>query len=257
MNDVLSKVAVLAALCLGAAFWTGCAGQATTVFRPMEQATAVERGQIAARYALPPEAPRGDVRVASMGVSKVRDEQGKKRPAVAVRLVVSNDDGAGAWSLTPNDVRLEHPVVGALAPSAVRVAPRSRSADGNDEKVTIARGEAREIDLHYHLPEGDNPGDVHRFDLVWTVQTDGRAVSERTPFERVEDVVARPTAGYMGYGPVGWYGYGRYYGPNPYYYYQPRPVTSTVRTPGPLVRPVSVPLPRIPASPRLARPRFR
>lgn len=257
MMDVLSKMAVLAALCLGAAFWTGCAGPASTVFRPMEQATAVERGQIAARYAMPPEAPRGDVRVASMGVSKVRDDQGKKRPAVAVRVVVSNDDGAGVWSLTPGDVRLEHPVVGALTPAAVRVAPRPRSEEGDGGKVTIGPGEAREIDLHYHFPPGEDPADVHRFDLVWTVQTDGRAVSERTPFERVEDVGVYPTAARVGYGPVGWYGYGLYHGPSPYPYYRPWPVTNTVVTPGPLVRPLSVPLPRLPASPRLARPRFR
>jgi hypothetical protein len=49
---------------------TGCAAQ--TQYRPTEEVAGVLDGALAARYPLPPESPRGDVNIASMGLVSVR-----------------------------------------------------------------------------------------------------------------------------------------------------------------------------------------
>lgn len=250
MSTLLSKMPLLVAAMAAGMLSAGCAAGHRGVFHPTEQATAVERGQIAARYPVPPEAPRGDVRIASMGLAKVRDEQGHKKLAIRVRMVVSNDGGAAPWSVSPAAVLLDHPTAGTIAPA------RMEAATGDDGLVAIARGQAREVDLYYHLPGAEHPADLHRFDVLWTVDTDVRPVSERTPFEKVEEHHRRPTAGYLGVGPVGWYGVGGYYGPTPWHHRSTVVVTNP-SVQGPLVRPFTAPLPRIPAVPRMGGPRGR
>src|SRR4051794_8870036 len=71
------------------------------MYRPEENATAQLNGVPAARYAIPPEAPQGDVRIASHGMSKIRehavgneegqvDEHGREIRALHVRMSISN-----------------------------------------------------------------------------------------------------------------------------------------------------------------------
>lgn len=185
----------------------GCAGE-TYLFEPAEQATATIEGYSAARYTIPPEAPRGDVRIASFGVHDIEQAGGEDVPAIHVRLVISNDSGAGPWSVDTRRVHMEVRGKGDIGAPLV-------STDGQGLPVVdVAPGRQRVIDLFYPLPDGmEGASDVPAFDLLWVVKTDTREVAERTPFERIEFERAPRSAvsgGAEWYGPYWWY--------DPWYY---------------------------------------
>src|SRR5688572_515746 len=69
-------------LCLGI---PACAAESE--YRPTEQLSGRVQGAPAARYAIPPEAPRGDVTVTSRGVAEVEPKEGGGRaPMLHVAL---------------------------------------------------------------------------------------------------------------------------------------------------------------------------
>lgn len=214
----------------------GCAERAY-VYRPAEQATASIRGTTAARYAIPPESPAGDVRVASFGVMDIeQQDEGGEIAALHVRLVVSNDSGARPWLVDTRHVRAELRGAGDAGVPLV-----STEADGLPI-VEIPPGRQRTIDLFYPLPAGMEDDDVPAFDLVWRVQTDTRLVAERTPFERIALDRSPPAYGVVVRG--GWYGPHWWY--DPWYY-----------PPGVVVRPSIIVAPR-PIPPRvIVRPHYR
>lgn len=148
-------------------------------YRPAEQATAIVSGHPAARYAIPPERPTGDVRVTTFGVASLRLADGESVPALHARLIVSNSGGEAAWTLDTRDVRIEIVGVG-------RSGPAFSSADTPGLPVVqIPPGQQRSVDLYFQLPpELEDAGDIPGFDVLWRVQTDARLIAERTPFER-------------------------------------------------------------------------
>ena len=152
------------------------AGCATPyVYRPQEQATAQVAGKTAASYPIPPEQPKGEVKVATLGLAKLPTAQGEVR-AIHVRMVLENDSD-GQWQFNPRQPIAAFPDGRRISPMATRDAAL----------VTLAAGEKREIDLFYPLPlEFNKSSKVPEFDVLWSVQTPARLVAERTPVARIE-----------------------------------------------------------------------
>jgi len=206
MTTNAGRLRFAASLCLPMLL-AGCV-ESAYVYRPAEQATATIEGTTAARYLIPPEAPAGDVRIASFGLMDIEQpERDREIAALHVRLVVSNDAGQKTWVLDTRQVRAE------LRGAGDAGVPLVSAGSGGLPLVQIQPGKVRTIDFFYPLPTGmDEPDRIPAFDVVWKVETDSRLVAERTPFERIEIEPAPPPPTYVVPG-VGWYG--------PYWWYDP------------------------------------
>lgn len=181
-----------------------CASQ--YYYQPAEQATATVTGYPAARYGVPPEQPRGDVRVATLGIARIDMGGEEGVPSLHVRMVVSNDNGVGPWALDTREVLVQIAGMRPLAPAFVNASAAELPV------VQIAPGERRTVDLFYPLPdEMSKASHLPALDVVWRVQTEAREVAERTPFERIR---IEPT-----YDAALVYGYG--FGVTPYWWYDP------------------------------------
>jgi hypothetical protein len=215
-----------AAIALIATLAAGCAGSSNYFYRPVENATAVTNGYPAAHYRIPPNAPRGDVRVASFGVADVGHEEGSDLPSLSVRMVIANNDGQQPWTVDTRQVQVDLHTEAPRGPAFVH----TESSDL--PVVSIPPGQQRIIDLFYPLPAGrDDAEDVPAFDVIWRLTTDQGVVVERTPFERRH--IERPAPAYwqFGHGPLWWY--------DPWYPGYPI-LTRTV-----IVRSPAVPPPRV------------
>jgi hypothetical protein len=171
-------------------------------YRPAEQATASLSGVPAARYELPPEEPRGDVLVASFGGSTLEMDGADSLDTLHIRMVISNNNGTGPWTLDTRSAQVQFEGGESRPPAFVNA-----SVDGLPT-ITIPPGQARTLDAYYLLPpELDDPEDLPRFDLLWSVQTPKRLVVERTPFERIRIEPAAAPSVYVSYGfsPHWWY----------------------------------------------------
>jgi hypothetical protein len=193
----MTKAIVVLLGVLGAA---GCASQAEYTFRPAEQATALLAGQPAARYGIPPESPRGTLRVAACGVSSVDTSDGMVH-TLHVRLVFANNNDTGPWEVDAEALRVVYASGDVLAP----VFLNTTTPDAAD--VRIAPGEAATIDAYFPLPSGaSGAGGVPRFDVLSRVRTPQREVAERTPFERIRIApVVTNTSYTLGMWPGLWY----------------------------------------------------
>jgi hypothetical protein len=187
------------------------AGCATSLeYVPTEQVSAMVQGEPASLYSVPPEAPRGDVTLISHGVVSVKPKQGgDSTNAVHVGVTLSNDQDQGAWTFDAREQWL-------LAPGAPPVSPALISSSAATEPVTVGPGQEKTLDLYFRPPAGFKGDLLRSFDVLWSVRTPSRVVTERTPFER-ED----PRAGY-GYAPSVSLGLGVGYGSpwwyDPFYY---------------------------------------
>jgi uncharacterized membrane protein YgcG len=195
-------------LAIAAAALSGCA-ENRYLFRPSQQATAQVSGLPAARYAIPPERPQGEVLVVSTGVTEIKPDN-KSQRALFARVIVSNNSDETTWQL---DTRKQAAVLGNN-----RIAPTYVNTFGQPIPVVeIPKGEKRTIDFYFPVPAGtESNGDLPQFDLSWNVETGTRAIAERTSFDRyrVEPVYS---GGYYGYG----YGYGYPYYPYRWGMYDP------------------------------------
>jgi hypothetical protein len=238
----------------------GCAGQSQ--YRPTEAVAGELEGAPAARYPLPPESPRGDVNVASMGVVSVQPAGGgDKVPMIELRLAVSNDNDTGNWTLDVREQRLS--LAGGSDTTPAIVSGNASS----DPMLVIPPGQRRTVDLYFPSPvaEGKLPG----FDLLWVVHTPQRAVAERTPFQedhsREGDAYGAPTT-VIGFGPAYWYDPFYYpfyaappvvfYGPGPRWYPAPPYRGGRRHWPGDGIAPrSSASAPPVSASPNVSAPR--
>jgi hypothetical protein len=181
-------------------FALGAASCNEYVYWPEENATAQMGGRTAAAYQIPPEHPLGTVRVAGYGLNS-------KTGVLHVRMVVENNAVTEGWGVNPSQLRVELRGMAGIAPTQVI------SDSGELQAIFIPARGKRTIDLFYQLPPGAHKASkVPAFDFVWQVQTPGRVIAERTPFERIAVV---PYDYYYGYawGPYwGPYWAGGYYG---------------------------------------------
>jgi hypothetical protein len=188
-------------LIVGVTGASACASEMQYAYHPAEQATATLAGHAAARYGVPPEAPRGSVRVASCGITSVETGSGEVR-ALHVRLAISNNNDTGPWELDARALRVAYAAGDVVGPTFINT-----RAPGMP-RVEIAPREATVVDAYFPLPPGaESAESVPRFDLLWELRTPAREVAERTPFERIriEPEVA-VDAGYgLGRWPAWWY----------------------------------------------------
>lgn len=176
----------------------GCAGPQYT-YLPAEQATATIQGEPAARYGIPPEAPKGSIRIATSGLIDLYSTTGQKLRVIRLRMVVANNNDRGPWVLDTREQFLALPGHG-----------ESRAAFVNTNRsgmptIRIAPGEERTFDFYYPLPRSmQKASSVPDFDFMWIVHTPERPVAERTPFDRYRLEVERPREIGEGLGPF-WY----------------------------------------------------
>jgi hypothetical protein len=103
---------------------TSCAPAVSYFYHPAEQATAIVAGRPAARYGVPPESPRGSVRVASFGVRTLETSSGTI-PALRVRLTIANNNDSGPWELDADELRVAYASGDTVAPTCVQTGAAS------------------------------------------------------------------------------------------------------------------------------------
>jgi hypothetical protein len=168
------------------------------VYRPAVTTTsaATISGLPAAYEAIPPEAPRGHVRIAMMGFADIVPEGASRAAlhALEVRMIVANNSDR-AWTLDTREQVATLPNGDERRPEYVTV------RDAVPPQIPIAARSEKTIELFYPLPDSmRNQSQVPSFDVVWQVDTDARRVVQRTPFERSQVVIGEapyPT-GYVG-----------------------------------------------------------
>ena len=139
-----------------------------------------QRGR--AYYAVPPEAPEGSVRTMYVGIVKLKaDGGGPEIPAIAVRMIISNQNGSMPWSVKTRDQTISIPDVdGPLAPTFVE------SNSEISDLLKVKPGEIRMLNLYYQLPPSASSADeISDFDFHWQVQTTKQLVKETTSFDRI------------------------------------------------------------------------
>ncbi len=181
----------------------------TYAFVPATNPTTSIYGYPAASYPIPPQAPRGDLRVASYGIEPLSPAAAPDESvgSLHIRIFVSNTSDQ-AWTIDTREQRAAFVGQEASAPAFATADP---GASG-PPVVTIAPNTSRFVDLFFLLPaDMQTASALPEFQFTATVQTGAGPVSETTPFKRVEtdgdSYGAYYYAGpYPGYGP--WlYGY--------------------------------------------------
>ncbi len=165
---------------------TACAASPRYAYRPTPQSAREDApgdldGLAAAGYPVPHGAPRGDVEVATVGVTTARLADGRVVRALEVRMVVHNASRE-VWIVDGNDQRATIDGARQLEPAMVR-------CDGDTmPEVVLMPDDARTIDLYYELPA--RVADARTIPSVrveWRVGTPSGVVArETTGFERHE-----------------------------------------------------------------------
>lgn len=180
-------------------------------------------GGPASRYAIPPEAPRGEVYVTSFGFTQMDVAQGRTADMMHARVVAVNN-GPDAWTV---DGRAQQLLVGPAQPP-LTPAYINTDAGAPGPVYAVPPGQHRVFDFYYPLsPPLNQPQQLGGFALDWRVDVGGRPIAQRTPFQRFEGGggAYEPYPSYVYVG-LGW-GPGWWYGPGPFYPYGYRPVVRT------------------------------
>jgi hypothetical protein len=150
-------------------------------YAPVSTTGADLAGASAAVYGMPPESPRGDVRVAMLGIGSVSALGSQETPADAIHvtLAVSNRSEE-TWTVDPSEQRLTLTMKRQRSDvyATTRDAPRASA-------VQIPARSTRMIDLYFPLPIQFQKEDAPPpFEVIWTIHIGSRAVVQRTPFQR-------------------------------------------------------------------------
>jgi hypothetical protein len=193
-EDLMRSLSISIA-CLAAA---GCGAGADYAYIPENASVRVD-GAPAAKTEIPPEEPRGEVRVATLGVTELENGRNELR-ALHVRLVVTNEGDPVAWTIDTRRQILEVPGQGQTRAAFVNADVQGAPL------IAVGPRDKRTIDLYFPLPRGGQPG---RFDLLWEVGTGLRPIADRTTFDLVEQ--REPSNLYvasgwgLGWGPYWWH----------------------------------------------------
>lgn len=160
-----------------------------------------------AKYPVPPEAPRGDVRGAAVGVARLDVHGARDLDVVHVRLTVTNRRDELPWVIDTREQLLEIAGEG-----------RSRPVFVNSDRdampiVQVPMLQQRVLDLYYPLPPTLDPDELGEVTLAWQVRTGERLVTQRTTFARAPggddddelDAAIPPTGLHAGWGPFWWH----------------------------------------------------
>jgi len=177
------------------------------IYEPEENATALVSGRPAAYYPVPPQAPRGDVRVATLGIAALQSPSGEgpSLHVMHVRMIADDNADTVAWQV---DTREQLGGIGGYGQS--RPAFASVGSSRRPPIVTIPPTATATIDLFYPLPaDMQEASEIPRFELLWRIGTSEGPIAQRTTFERVPVEPVPPPAAYASHdwlGP-GWYGW--------------------------------------------------
>ena len=163
-----------------------CGSNATYI--PEERATATLGGRTAASYGLPSDRnEQGGLRVASYGVSELKQNGDDSRKAIHLRMAVA-DNGTQPMTLDTRAQRLQLPDGRQLAPAY------ASSRASTPPLIQVAPGSARVVDLFFPLPADiAEEADPSQFDVIWRVDVGNQTVTQVTPFDQVsvDPAVAR------------------------------------------------------------------
>jgi len=121
---------VVAVGLFGSTLWiAGC--ETTYAYVPVANAVTTTAGEVVADYPLPPEAPRGNLRIASYGIAEVDDPNtpDEHLKALHLRMIVTDNDDK-AWSLDTREQRIDLDGRGGVLPRSlppIPARPRPRS----------------------------------------------------------------------------------------------------------------------------------
>ena len=182
------KLCLFAAAAIASVALSACA---TTryAYAPVTTTSADLAGASAAVYGIPPEAPRGEARIAMMGVSSLTAASGSpgsldrgeqvRADAIHLALAVSNRSDE-VWTVDPSEQRM-----------TLTIKQRRSDIWGTSRELTLSEPVAvpprstRMIDLYFPLPIDFKKEDAPPpFDVVWTVHAGGQPVVRHTSFQR-------------------------------------------------------------------------
>jgi hypothetical protein len=156
-------------------------------YAPVRTTSAELAGELAAIYALPPEAPRGEARVATFGITTLSPmgiEDSSLR-AVHLAIAVSNrsDD---TWKIEPAEARL---LIGDRSEAEALYSTTERIV--RPQRVDVPAHSSRWIDLFFPLAlEARQASELPSYEMLWAIDVGTRKVTLRTTFARF--LVERP-----------------------------------------------------------------
>lgn len=188
LRRCVAVVLATVALSVGA----GCS-RTRYAYAPVATTGAAIVGHPAAEYAIPPDDPRGRVRIATFGMARLIADGPRY---FHVRMSARNDSSV-PWVVDRGAQQLELETGGALG-HKVRLRP-SVGVDGSPERVEVLAGTTAAIDVFFELPEeAQEAAEVPATELFWSIDAgEGEAVAMTTSFLRsraggTSDDTARP-----------------------------------------------------------------
>lgn len=191
----------LACLCLAAAA-VGCSAGYKYIYEPEQNDAATVAGRPAALYMIPPAAPQGSLRIATIGIAtfKLRRDSDSHFHAAHVRYIVANN-GQVPWSV---DTRAQIASVSGAGTSR----PAYVNTNGKSPPIVQVPPHSKvTLDFFYPLPSNmQDASEVPQLDIAWRIATPLGELADRTSFARVRLEPAYPPFDY------GW-GFYDYYDP--------------------------------------------
>jgi len=163
----------------------GCGTTTTLAYVPVTAPTSSIYQHAAVDFAIPPQAPTGDVRIASYGVEQLTPGESPDQhvSALHVRLMVVNN-GTKQWVLDTREQQLSLEGRESSTPAFASANPDPESIP---PVVAIAPHGMRVIDVFYPLPADLQTAEkIPSFQFTAQVYTDVGKVAESTAFQRVE-----------------------------------------------------------------------
>jgi uncharacterized membrane protein YgcG len=139
------------------------------------------------RYAIPPDAPKGQAYVMSLGVQTYTARDGQRKPMLHLRIALENNS-AEPWILDPGDA-----AVGLDDASPIR--PTYATGRQTAGRQTVAPGKRGELDLFFAMPSATRP---QQASLTWQV----RLGAESTMLNSRFDLMTGPGPGQVYYEPA-------------------------------------------------------
>jgi len=167
-------------LALATLLFLGCAPR--YVYAPVSTTTSADLvGATAAVYEMPPDAPRGHVRVATLGVTSLKPGGLEVSPLRAIHIAIGvSNESDERWSVAPSEgylaletgrqpEEIQSTTTEVARPTAIDIPPRS----------------TRLVHLYFPLPfELQRVERLPSFEVVWTVHAGSHTITRRTAFQR-------------------------------------------------------------------------